>query len=107
LNGTKQKIKGTFKLRKVAGIDLFMYWTFSLLIVFVIYINYRTGYNAIQILWSVVFVLCIFIKVVMHELGRALAAKNYRIQTRDITLQLIRTSAGKNKFYFADQPSRY
>jgi hypothetical protein len=52
-------MKGTFKLGKVAGIDLFIHWTFSLLIVFIVYINYRTGYNAIQILWSVVFVLCI------------------------------------------------
>jgi hypothetical protein len=51
-------MKGTFKLGKV-GIDLFIHWTFSLLIVFIVYINYRTGYNAIQILWSV-FVLCIF-----------------------------------------------
>jgi Zn-dependent protease len=65
-----RKMKGTFKLGKVAGIDLFIHWTFSLLIVF-IYINYRTGYNAIQILWSVVFVLCIFVTVVMHELGHA------------------------------------
>jgi hypothetical protein len=47
-------MKGT--TRKVAGIDLFIHWTF---IVFIVYINYRTGYNAIQILWSVVFVLCI------------------------------------------------
>jgi Zn-dependent protease len=68
-------MKGTFKLGKVAGIDLFIHWTFSLLIVFIVYINYRTGYNAIQILWSVVFVLCIFVTVVMHELGHALAAK--------------------------------
>jgi hypothetical protein len=42
-------MKGTFKLGKVAGIDLFIHWTFSLLIVFIVYINYRTGYNAIQI----------------------------------------------------------
>jgi Zn-dependent protease len=49
-------MKGTFKLGKVAGIDLFIHWTFSLLIL-LFYINYRTGYN--YILWSVVFVLCI------------------------------------------------
>jgi hypothetical protein len=49
-------MKGTFKLGKVV---VFIHWTFSLLIVFIVYINYRTGYNAIQILWSVVFVLCI------------------------------------------------
>jgi Zn-dependent protease len=79
-------MKGTFKLGKVAGIDLFIHWTFSLLIVFIVYVNYRTGYNAIQILWSVVFVLCIFVTVVMHELGHALTARKYGIQTRDITL---------------------
>lgn len=79
-------MKGTFKLGKVAGISLFIHWTFSLLIAFIIFINYRTGYNAVQILWSVVFVLCIFVTVVMHEFGHALAAKNYGIQTRDITL---------------------
>lgn len=79
-------MKGTFKLAKVAGIGLFIHWTFSLLIAFIIFINYRTGLNAVQILWSVVFVLCIFITVVMHEFGHALAAKNYGIQTKDITL---------------------
>jgi Zn-dependent protease len=79
-------MKGTFKLGKVAGISLFIHWTFSLLIAFIVFINYRAGYNAVQILWSVVFVLCIFVTVVMHELGHALAAKNYGIQTRDITL---------------------
>ncbi|MEZ7500114.1 site-2 protease family protein [Flavobacterium sp. Arc3] len=79
-------MKGKFKIGKVAGINLFVHWTFSLLIAFIIFINYRTGYNAVQILWSVVFVLCVFITVIMHELGHALAAKNYGIQTKDITL---------------------
>jgi Zn-dependent protease len=75
-------MKGTFKLGKVAGIDLFIHWTFSLLIIYCLY-QLSDRYNAIQIL-SVVFVLCIFVTVVMHELGHALAAKNYGIQTRDI-----------------------
>lgn len=79
-------MKGTFKLGKVAGIGLFIHWTFSLLIAFIIFINYRTGYNAIQIVWSVVFILSVFVTVVLHELGHALAAKKYGIITKDITL---------------------
>ncbi|WP_339920990.1 site-2 protease family protein [uncultured Flavobacterium sp.] len=79
-------MKGTFKIGKVAGVGLFIHWTFSLLIAFIVFINYRTGYNALQILWSVIFVLCIFVTVVMHEFGHALAVKNYGIQTKDITL---------------------
>ncbi|TDE06913.1 site-2 protease family protein [Flavobacterium sandaracinum] len=79
-------MKGSFKLGKIADIGIFVHWTFSLLILFIIFINYRLGQNATQILWSVVFILSIFITVVMHELGHALAAKKYHINTKDITL---------------------
>jgi Zn-dependent protease/predicted transcriptional regulator len=81
-----QKMKGSFKLGKVAGIGIFIHWTFSLLILFIIFMNYKSGQNTIQIIWSVVFILCIFITVLLHELGHALAAKNYNIKTKDITL---------------------
>lgn len=81
-----QKMKGSFKLGKVAGIGIFIHWTFTLLILFIIFINYKSGQNATQIIWSVVFILCIFITVLLHELGHALAAKNYNIKTKDITL---------------------
>ncbi|TRX03456.1 site-2 protease family protein [Flavobacterium gawalongense] len=79
-------MKGSFKLGKVAGIGIFIHWTFSLLILFIIYINYKSGQNTEQIIWSVAFILCIFITVLLHELGHALAAKNYNITTKDITL---------------------
>ena len=79
-------MKGSFKLGKIADIGIFIHWTFSLLILFIVFINYRSGQNATQILWSVFFVLSIFITVVMHELGHALAAKRYNIITKDITL---------------------
>ena len=79
-------MKGAIKLGKIAGIDLFIHWTFSLLILFIVYINHKAGQNATQILWSVLFILCIFITVLMHELGHALTAKKYNIKTIDITL---------------------
>ena len=79
-------MKGSFKLGKVAGIGIFIHWTFSLLILFIIFMNYKSGQNTIQIIWSIVFILSIFITVLLHELGHALAAKNYNIKTKDITL---------------------
>ncbi|MEX2595351.1 MAG: site-2 protease family protein [Salibacteraceae bacterium] len=79
-------MKGSFKLGKIAGIGVFIHWTFSLLIVYIIFINYRSGQNAQQIVWSVIFILSIFVTVFLHELGHALAAKKYNIKTNDITL---------------------
>jgi Zn-dependent protease/predicted transcriptional regulator len=79
-------MKGAFKLGKIAGISLFIHWTFSLLILFIVYVNYKAGQNLTQIVWSVLFVLCIFLTVLLHELGHALTAKKYNIKTKDITL---------------------
>ena len=79
-------MKGSFKLGNSAGIGMVMHRTFSLLIVYIIFSNYRAGHNAEQIVWSVVFILSVFITVFLHELGYALAAKKYNIKTNDITI---------------------
>jgi Zn-dependent protease len=79
-------MKGSFNLGKIAGIGIFIHWTFSLLILFVVYVNYKAGQNVTQILWSVLFIVCIFLTVVLHELGHALTAKKFGIKTKDITL---------------------
>lgn len=79
-------MKGSFKLGNIAGIGIFMHWTFVLLIVYIVFSNYRLGHNAEQILWAVLFILSIFVTVFLHELGHALAAKRYNIKTKDITI---------------------
>lgn len=79
-------MKGSLKLGNIAGIGVFMHWTFLLLIVYIVFSNYRLGHNAEQILWAVLFILSIFVTVFLHELGHALAAKRYHIKTKDITL---------------------
>jgi Zn-dependent protease/predicted transcriptional regulator len=73
-------------LPKIAGIKLSVHWTFSILIIWIIYTNMRAGLDAGQIGWSVLFILSLFVCVTLHELGHALAARHYGIQTKDITL---------------------
>lgn len=79
-------MKGSFKLGNIAGIGVFIHWTFSLLIFFIVYINYKAGQNTAQIVWSVLFILCVFATVLLHELGHAVTAKIFNIITNDITL---------------------
>jgi len=63
----------SWKLGRVAGIDLFLHPTFLLVFLF-------TGVQAIP------FVLALFGCVVLHELGHALMARRFGIETEDITL---------------------
>ena len=79
-------MKGSFKLGNIAGIDVFLHWTFSLLILYIIYINYKAGQNIVQIAWSVLFIIFVFATVLLHELGHAITAKKFNIKTNDITL---------------------
>jgi Zn-dependent protease/predicted transcriptional regulator len=79
-------MKNSLFIVKIAGIKIFIHWTFPIIIFWIIFSNLRMGLNAEQIIWSVVFILALFICVTLHELGHALAAKRYQIKTKDITL---------------------
>lgn len=79
-------MKGLLKLGTVVGIGIFIHWTFILLIAFVVFMNFKEGHNFIEAVWSVLFILCVFVTVLLHELGHALVAKKYDIKTRNITL---------------------
>lgn len=79
-------MKYSLSLGRIAGIQVFVHWTFAILIAWTIYSDARAGLGVIEMIWSVAFVLAIFVCVTMHEYGHALAARRYGIQTRDITL---------------------
>lgn len=78
--------KATIAFPKIAGINIYIHWTFWLIIFYIIYINFRAGLDAVQIGWSVLFVLSLFVCVVLHEYGHALTARRFGIRTKDITL---------------------
>lgn len=68
----------SWKLGRVSGIDVFLHPTFLLLLAFV---GLRSGGMG-----SIFLVSAVFGCVLLHELGHALAARRFGIETEDITL---------------------
>ncbi len=79
-------MKWSLYLGRVAGIRLFMHWTFLILVAWIFFVYYRVSKDVGAGLNGVLFILAIFACVVLHELGHALTARRYGIVTRRITL---------------------
>lgn len=81
----------SLKLARIAGISIFIHWTFLLLPAWVFYTEFHANHgtgraNFVAAAEAVGFILSIFFCVVLHELGHAFAARRFGIRTRDITL---------------------
>jgi len=79
-------MRWSWKIGRLAGINVYMHATFLLLILFIVVAYWAEGHNAAMAVGGVAFVLAIFGCIVLHELGHALTARRYGIQTRDIIL---------------------
>ena len=79
-------MKWSWKLGRFLGIDVFMYFTFLLLIGWVLLSHWAAGESLEAAIEGVGFILALFGCVVLHEYGHALTARRYGIKTRDITL---------------------
>lgn len=72
------------KLGTFLGIGLYVHWTFALVIAYAAYSAFDEG--AMGMLYSVLQLLGVFTCVTLHEYGHATAAKQFDIDTVDITL---------------------
>jgi Zn-dependent protease/predicted transcriptional regulator len=79
-------MKGSIKLVTIAGIGVFVHWTFLILIGWILVSHALQGEGIAAALRGVFFVLAVFACVVAHEFGHALTARRFGIVTRDITL---------------------
>jgi stage IV sporulation protein FB len=78
-------LKWSFSITKVAGIDVRLHVTFLLLLAWWGYMGYQNGGSA-EAERSVFFIMLLFLCVLLHEFGHALAARRYGIRTPNITL---------------------
>jgi Zn-dependent protease len=79
-------MKWSWKIARIAGIDVYLHATFFLLI-YLVGISYWNQQGTLAgVLSGIGFILALFACVVLHELGHSLTARRYGIQTRNITL---------------------
>lgn len=93
----KEKSRGSVFLGAVAGVRIFMHWTFLILVVYVFVSGYLQGHSLNNAFFHLAFVLSVFVCVILHELGHSLVAKKYGCVTRDIILLPIGGMARMNK----------
>lgn len=79
-------MRWTGRIGEVAGIGIFVHWTFLILIAWLLAAHLLQGESLAGALDGVFLVLAVFGCVVLHELGHALAARRFGIQTKDITI---------------------
>ncbi|MDR3621401.1 MAG: site-2 protease family protein [Paludisphaera borealis] len=76
----------SWKLARVAGIPIYVHWTFLILIAWLVIAGTLENNNVSQGISEAAFVLALFGCVVLHELGHALTARRFGVKTSDITL---------------------
>jgi Zn-dependent protease len=79
-------VKWSFKIGRLAGVDIFLHLTFILIPLLFAWSEYGQSASISAAFGAALFSLLLFSCVVLHELGHALAARRYGIATRDITL---------------------
>lgn len=76
----------SWRIGRIAGINLYVHPTFLLLLAWVAIVHYLSRRSWSDAAEGLLFVVTLFGIVVLHELGHALTARRFGIRTRDITL---------------------
>ena len=79
----------SYTIASFAGIPVKLHWSFGLLILTLVFLEYQSHGTLSGIFYLLAYVGILFICVVLHEYGHALMARYYGIKTKDIVLSPI------------------
>jgi len=82
-------MRGSFKIFTWLGIPVFLHWTFGLIFLYILWHAQAEGLGITETIWLTVLFLSLFLCVLLHEYGHAIAARRYGVKTRDIVLMPI------------------
>ncbi len=97
-------MKGSLILGKVGGVRIEIHWTFTLLLLWVLFSTLKQGGDTTMVLFNITLIFVLFLCVVLHELGHSYMAHRFGIPTRAITLLPIGGVASLDKM--PEEPQR-
>ncbi len=79
-------MRGSLQIARLFGIPVFVHWSFSFLLLFIVYLGKSINGGWEFIAFMALSVLALFGCVVLHEFGHALSARYFGVRTQDITI---------------------
>ncbi|HTX34741.1 MAG TPA: site-2 protease family protein [Bryobacteraceae bacterium] len=79
-------MKWSWKIARIDGVELRIHLTFLVLIAWLVVSYWITGKSLHSMIAGVGFILALFACMLLHEFGHVLAARQFGIRTRDVTL---------------------
>ena len=79
-------MKWSWKLGRFAGVDVYLHFTFLLMLGWFAISDAVAGRSLMAGVWGLGFTVALFASVLLHEYGHALTARRFGVGTRDITL---------------------
>lgn len=80
-------MRGSLKLFSWFKIPVYLHWSFSLLVLFLLYMLIGEGELSMEVVvWQLILFVALFASVLLHEFGHALMARKYGVHTQDIIL---------------------
>lgn len=76
----------SWKIARIANIDVYIHTTFFLLLAWFAYSDWKQAGTIEAVIQGSVFIILLFTCVVLHEFGHALTARRYKVVTNRITL---------------------
>lgn len=82
-------MRGSLKIFTWLGIPVFLHWSFGLIFLYILWHAQVEGLGIIETIWLTILFMSLFVCVLLHEYGHAIAARKYGVKTRDIVLMPI------------------